>query len=1488
LTVVALSLSAMLADELLLSAATSFPSASDPSPHIVINEIDYDQPGADQAEFIELKNSGSITINLDPFALDLVNGEGGGAEVYQAIDLPGADIAPGGYYVVCTDVATVANCDLEAPIAIQHDGPDAIALLLGTVVIDTVSYEGDTGAPYTEGSGNGLQDLGVTGYEYSSISRLPDGVDTEANNSDFGLYCITPGEPNSAGTVPCSPPFGACDDRATFIHDIQGSGAASPMEGDHGVIIQGVVVGDFQDAAIQLGGFFVQEEDAQADTSLATSEGIFVYEAGLDVTGGDVVRVQGYVAEFSGLTELTNITHVAVCSSSSSVAATEVVLPVGAVTDLESFEGMLVTFPETLFATDTSDLGQYGEVSVSVNGRQFSPTQVAAPGAAANALQDLNGRSRIMVDDASNTQNPATLPYLAPDNTLRLGDTVENLTGVLSFGLGHYRLQPPVLPTFNRANPRPVALDDAGGTFAVASFNLLNYFNGDGQGGGFPTSRGAHTLDEFERQRAKIIEALVALDADVVGLVEIENDGYGRDSAISDLVNALNVATSPDTYAFVNPGVDQIGADEIAVGFIYKPATVAPVGSASVLDSTVDPLFNDAKNCPALAQSFEHRATGERFTAALNHFKSKGTACDDVGDPDTGDGQGNCNVTRTKAAVALAAWLAKDPTGSGDPDFLLLGDLNSYAQEDPVAEIKSAGYTDLVDSFVGDRAYSYVHAGQAGYLDHALANKSLASQVVGTTIWHINADEPRALDYNDDRLDSGEGLDSVNPAYLYMSDAYRSSSHDPILVSLDLVSPRPELSLAKAVEPASSVPLEGTVTFTIQAANSGEQAASGVTLTDVLPPEVDFAAWIAAPAGTSVDSDTIAWQGDLGAGETLTWIFEATVAAPYGATVVNTAAIERDGSLSQATATFTLELAPITGLALNELDYDQPAVDDAEFIEIANVGDTGVTLSRCRIDLVNGATGSAYRTVDLPDASLAPGDYYVVCGNARNVSACDLEVSPSTNLIQNGAPDSVVLVCDGTIVDSVAYEGDAGPLYTEGSGVGLEDDPGGDGMGISRCPDGIDTGQNNVDLSLHGITPGEANNCLSLPALSLGKTVAPASAVHPGDSVVYTILLTNHGEQAAVGVTLTDALPPEVGFVGWIRAPGNATIQDGVISWHGDVGAAQTLTWILSAKAIQAYSSAVVNTAAVEYGSDRIEATAEFGVEAEPVTGVIITEIMQNPQAVADSAGEWLELHNANSAPVDLHGCILRDDGTNSHAIGSNGPLVIGPGEYLVLGRSVDPAQNGGVPVAYTYDGFLLVNSADEVVLECNGQEVDRVNYDDGTTFPNPVGASMQLVDPGLDNNVGSNWCEAMTPWPGAAGDRGTPGSINNCSVLPALSITKAVTTAHDPVPLGEPVTYTVVLANGGNADAGDVLVTDRIPAGVIGDDLNWRGTVRAGDQIEFTIPATVSSDAVFYGATITNTAVFSHTSGSGSGEAVFAIESVWRRYYPLFYVNGP
>jgi hypothetical protein len=245
---------------------------------------------------------------------------------------------------------------------------------------------------------------------------------------------------------------------------------------------------------------------------------------------------------------------------------------------------------------------------------------------------------------------------------------------------------------------------------------------------------------------------------------------------VADLVAGLNAAMGAGTYSDVDTGT--IGTDAIKLALIYKSEKVIPVGPWKTIDSSVDPRFDSSKNRPSLAQTFRRLGTTEKFTVVVSHLKSKGSECDDVGDPDTGDGQGNCNRTRASAAAALVDWLAADPTGSGDPDFLLIGDMNSYRSEDPITTFTGAGYANLTFQFGGPTAYSYVFDGESGYLDHALASTALAGKTTGATDWHINADEPIALDYNTEFKSAGQITS------FYDAGPYRSSDHDPVVVGL--------------------------------------------------------------------------------------------------------------------------------------------------------------------------------------------------------------------------------------------------------------------------------------------------------------------------------------------------------------------------------------------------------------------------------------------------------------------------------------------------------------------------------------------------------------------------------------------------------------------------------------------------------------------------------------------------------------------------------
>jgi len=283
--------------------------------------------------------------------------------------------------------------------------------------------------------------------------------------------------------------------------------------------------------------------------------------------------------------------------------------------------------------------------------------------------------------------------------------------------------------------------------------------------------RGADSVNEQQRQLDKTVSALALLDADIVGLMELENNAG---ESLQMLVEALNDRVGGSEYGYVDTGT--ILADAIKTGFIYKTTRIELQGAHALLDSSVDPRFNDARNRPALAQTFRLTANDALLTVIVNHLKSKGSSCEVDGDPNTADGQGNCNQARSNAAAAIADWVVTDPTGSGDTDFLIIGDLNAYTKEDPLSVLKDAGLTNLIEN--QDNPYSFVFDKQAGALDHALATASLVPQVVAAMEWHINADEPRLLDYNLEHGRDAALFDGTTP--------YRASDHDPVVIGLDL------------------------------------------------------------------------------------------------------------------------------------------------------------------------------------------------------------------------------------------------------------------------------------------------------------------------------------------------------------------------------------------------------------------------------------------------------------------------------------------------------------------------------------------------------------------------------------------------------------------------------------------------------------------------------------------------------------------------------
>jgi len=564
------------------------------------------------------------------------------------------------------------------------------------------------------------------------------------------------------------------------------------------VWVEGVVVGDFQNYN-QLKGIFLQDPAGDGDS--ATSDGIFVYlgssgyEFFPDVAEGDLVRLYGEVGEYNSQTQVTwdSSSTASICDSGIKVKPTKMILPVAELAEWESAEGMLVELPQKLSVSGNYNQGYRGEVDLAFNWPLDTPTNVVAPGADAAALQDLNDRSRIQLDDGTSWTN-YELPYFYDDpgyRTLRTGDKLKKpLVGALG-QYYDYEIHPTMPVVFQPHNPRPDGPPNTLGTLTVASFNMLNFFTTIDYYGTWneicgPNAdqdcRGADSTTEYDRQLAKLLAALVGLDADIIGLQEIEN--HPEHVPITTLVAELNAADpSTDSWTWVGP-VDPYNNYVIRNEIIFRADRVNQIGgpltvSDFVFDeehpstSRIDPLGR-----PPVAQTFEFG--DEVFTVVVNHLKSK--SCGGYGhngglDDDLGDGQGCWNEQRRLQAVRTMEFA--EELMATDPDVLVIGDMNSYAQEDPIGVFTDAGFTDLLANkrpagwTGGD--YSYNYFSQSGYLDHALATPSLMRQVTGAAFWAINADEPNGLNYN-----------TYNDWDLYSPDEFRSSDHDPVLIGLRL------------------------------------------------------------------------------------------------------------------------------------------------------------------------------------------------------------------------------------------------------------------------------------------------------------------------------------------------------------------------------------------------------------------------------------------------------------------------------------------------------------------------------------------------------------------------------------------------------------------------------------------------------------------------------------------------------------------------------
>jgi len=536
-----------------------------------------------------------------------------------------------------------------------------------------------------------------------------------------------------------------CPDRTASIAAVQGDAYESPLAGEQ-VTLQGIVT------LIQQGlGFFMEEPGS--DDDVQTSNAVFIQYA-QPLTGikqGSRLSVRGEVTEIGEsrdtLTALSNTTDLVVCSAGNPLPLTEISLPLDG-PGREALEGMRVLIDDKLVVSGVYQFEQ-GKFTLSANGVQYVPTEVMQPGPATNDLIAQNRAAALPVLLSGDMKSPALVVN---------GTSTNRLTGVMAHDKRGKRLTIESISGFSTPYIEvPTATPPD--TLRIVGMNLHNYFNGDGNGLGFPTPRGAKTIEAFQQQRSRIGAAIGVLDPHVIAVMELENDGFGPDSAAQDFIQLANDA-SHESWAVTRPVADNTGTDQIAVGIFYRSDRLEAIGPALTLEGEV---FKRSRQ--PQAQLFQHLPDGEKLLIVINHLKSKGSCPDSGVNANQKDGQGCWNDMRRIAAEKMSAWAKEIAASYGTENILILGDMNAYRNEDPIGSIRDAGFIELMERGPLP-TYSFVYAGQRGTLDYAFSSDALLGKVQKAYIWNVNAAFPSKV--------------ALPQTWLGFSD------HDPVVVELRL------------------------------------------------------------------------------------------------------------------------------------------------------------------------------------------------------------------------------------------------------------------------------------------------------------------------------------------------------------------------------------------------------------------------------------------------------------------------------------------------------------------------------------------------------------------------------------------------------------------------------------------------------------------------------------------------------------------------------
>ncbi|GMA33396.1 ExeM/NucH family extracellular endonuclease [Litorihabitans aurantiacus] len=794
-------------------------AAVSPDAPVVINEV-YGGGGNSGAvfshDFIELRNTSSTPQSVDGWSVQYASSAG--TNWSGRINLSGT-IPAGGLYLV---QGGTNNASVGAPLPTPNASGNVnlagangnVALTSSTAALScqAAACAADAAVVDLVGFGTGAAFAGTGAApapsNSTSVARDAAGTNTADNAADFTVGAPTP---SAGSTTPVDPPTPEPGETLTIA---QVRALTSGTVTTRGVVTAAYPTGGYN-------GYVIQTPGTGAENDGRTvSDAIFVFSSATvgSVAVGDYVEVTGTRGEFNGLSQIQVTAASGLTQLTEEVPApvpAAIALPAAA--DREPFESMLIAPQGDFTVSNTYSTNQYGEVGLASGTTPLiQPTQVARPGTPeAAAVAADNADRGVILDDGASTNffnnRQQTPPYISTTDPVIIGAAVEFTDPViLDWRNNAWKLSPTsqVTPadasaypaTFENTRtqaPDAEAIGDA--DLTVGAFNVLNYFttlgfntpgctsydDRDGnpvtvRGGCDP--RGAWGQADLDRQQSKIVDAINATDASVLGLMEIENSaklGKPADAATATLVNALNAQAGTTKWDYVRSNSAELPPlsqqDVITNAIIFQPAEVELDGALRVLgnQSASGSAYQNARE--PLGQSFVPvgGTDEESVFVVVNHFKSKGSAGPLQGDADAGDGQGASNASRVAQATALREWL---PTVTEEGDAVaLVGDFNSYGMEDPLEVFVQAGFTDAATEF--GAGYSYSFQGLSGSLDHVFLNEAAMERATGADIWNINSGESIALEYSR-YLNHGTDFYAPGP--------YRSSDHDPVIAGLSV------------------------------------------------------------------------------------------------------------------------------------------------------------------------------------------------------------------------------------------------------------------------------------------------------------------------------------------------------------------------------------------------------------------------------------------------------------------------------------------------------------------------------------------------------------------------------------------------------------------------------------------------------------------------------------------------------------------------------